>query len=209
MRVFPIKRVAVGQDAQPDDYINPELQQLFTVGNTLIDAKNIPVDELVESNFVHKAWQKAQHIAFDSLSSITVANAAPDYDTFGMSSAFTVDHACILTGSISLPYTINTVNEKNWVLTGTQLIAAYNEAEYKFIIHHKFGIFIDGIKVAETDNIGTGIASCVHLPFYAPISPGTHTIEVKVKLPQGSVLSSSTQFVPGAYGYAMLYSRYR
>lgn len=208
-RIFPIKRVVTGQDAQPEDYINPDLQQAFTVGNTMIDGKNIPADELVYSNFAHKAWHAIQHIKFASLDTITVANAAPDYDEFGMSSTFSVDHSCILYGSVSLPYTINGVNEKNWVLSGTQILAAYVQPEYKTIIHHKFGVFIDGIKVAETDNIGTGTASCLHLPFYAPVSTGTHTIEVKVKLPQGSILSVSNQFVPGAYGYAMLYQRYR
>jgi len=208
-RIFPLKRVVAGQDIQPEDYINPDLQQSFTIGNTMLDGKNVPPEELTTANFAHKAWQKAEHIAFDSLDTITVANAAPDYDEFGMSSTFVADHSCLLYGSMTLPYTINSVNEKDWILSSTQIVAAYDQPEYKFVIHHKFGVFIDGIKVAETDNIGTGTASYVHIPFYAPVTSGTHTIELKVKLPQGAVLSATDQFVPGDYGYCMLYLRYR
>ena len=209
MRAYPIKRVTNNQDAQPLDYINPDLQQSFTIGNTLLDNKNVPPEELLTSNYAHKAWAKADHFMCDSLSTITVANAAPDYDEFGMSASFTADHDCIVTGSISLPYAIHAVNEKDWVLSGSQLIASYDEPEYKFIIHHKFGVFVDGIKVAETDNLGTGTQSAVHLPYFAPVKAGTHTIEVKIKLAQGDILGSTDQFVPGAYGYIMMYMRYR
>ena len=71
-RIFPLKRVVAGQDIQPEDYINPDLQQSFTIGNTMLDGKNVPPEELTTANFAHKAWQKAEHIAFDSLDTILV-----------------------------------------------------------------------------------------------------------------------------------------
>lgn len=209
MRVYPHKRLVTTQDLAPSDYLNPDLQELFTTGNTSLDAKNIATTGSLRSqNYELRAWQQAQHISCSSLSTIAVADVTSDYDTFGMDSTFT-SGACIITGSISLAYLINTVNEKDWILTGTKLIAGYDQPEYKFIIHHKFGVFIDGIRVAETDNLGTGSYSSVHLNFYAPVNAGTHTIEVKVKLPQGDVYVSATAFNPDDYGYIFLYGRLR
>lgn len=209
MRIYPQKRLVAGQDLQPADYLNPDIQNCFTVGNGGLDSKNLNEKTLRSADFAFQAWQEVQQVVFDSLSTIAVVNTSTDYDSFGASQPFVANGSGMLYGSVSLPYLLYSIGETQWWSGTSYLTGGYNSNELKFIIHHKFAVFIDGIMVAETDNLGQGVGSGLHLNFYAPIQAGNHTIEIKVKLANGSILASSIQFSPGAYGYGMLQIRKR
>lgn len=209
MRLYPSKRLEAGQDLQPADYLNPDIQNCFTVGNAGLDSKNLNEKTLRSGDFAFQAWQEVLQIAFTSLSSIAVVDTSTDYDSFGASQTFVVNGSGMLYGSVTLPYLIYSIGENQWWTGTSYLTGGYDQNEYKFIIHHKFAVFIDGIMVAETDNIGQGVGSGLHLNFFAPIQAGQHTIEIKVKLANGSILASSIQFTPGAYGYGFLQIRKR
>jgi hypothetical protein len=209
MRLFPHKRLVSGQDLQPSDYLNPDIQDCFTVGNAGLDSKNLNEKTLRSTDFAFQAWQEVQQVIFTSLSSINVVDTSTDYDSFGALQNFTVNGSGMLYGSVTLPYNHFSVGEVQWWSGTTYLTAGYNSNEFKFILHHKFAVLIDGIIVAETDNIGQGTGSGLHLNFFTPIQAGQHSIEIKVKLANGSALASAVQFAPGAYGYGLLHLRKR
>lgn len=211
MRIYPHKKIVTGQDLQPADYLNQDLQQAFTIANGSLDSSNFDSATFINTDYDFQAWQEADHFYFDSgsLSSIAVVDTTTDFDSFGMKTAFTLSGSGIVYGSATLPYQVHSIGETNWWSSATQMVAGYIHNQLEFIIHHKFGVFIDGIKVAETDNIGQGVASGFHLNFCTPLTAGTHTLEIKVKLANGSALASSFEFVPGELGYAWLYLRKR
>lgn len=209
MRIYPQKKLESGQDLQPADYLNPDLQNCFAVGNSGLCSKNLISETLRDGDFAPEAWQECFQIAFESLATIAVVDSSTDFDGFGAKATFTNSGSGMLYGSVSLPYSVYSIGETSWWTGTTYLTAGYNSNEFKFIIHHKFAVLIDGIIVAETDNIGQGVGSGLHINFFAPITPGEHSIEIKVKLANGSVLASATQFEPGAYGYGFIQVRKR
>ncbi len=208
MHNLPHKKYQANQDFQTEDYYNLDLQKAYTIGNNELDTKNIVPESLKYSNFAFQAWHKAQHYGPTGLDTITVAAASSDFDDFGFSGSFTSPEG-IVNGSVTLVYEIYAVQEKNWILSGSQITLGYNSTEFKSNIHHKFAFYVDDIKVSETDYIGEGTFNTLHLPFYAPVGAGTHTFDLRVKLAQGDVLVSANQFVPEDYGYVWFYTRSR
>lgn len=196
-------------DLQPKDYLNAEFQEAYAVGNNSIDSKNILANQLRDTTFANRAWMHLQHYKLTSLTSINVGDVINDYDSFGFKQTITVPDG-IMTGSVTLNYAINSILEKNWMSLTTYLTLGYDNAENKYIIHHKFGIFLDGIMIAETDYLSGASFSTVHLPFYSPVTAGSHVLELKVRLPQGAINASTALFVPDTnYGYLLTQVRRR
>lgn len=209
MRIYPQKRLVAGQDLAPLDYLNPDLQECFTIGNSGLDSKNLNEKTLRSGDFAFQAWQEISQVIFGSMTTIAVVDTSTDFDSFGASGSFTANGSGMLYGSVTIPYLTPSIGETQWWTGTSYLTAGYNSAEFKFILHHKFAVYIDGIVVAETDNMGQGTGSGLHLNFCTPIQAGSHTVEVKVKLANGSTLANSIQFTPGAYGYCLLHIRKR
>jgi len=208
MKLLPIKRFEQF-DIQPKDYLNAEFQAGYALGNTSIDSKNILANTLRHTNFADQAWMFIKHYKLTSLTSIAVTSVINDYDGFGFKQTITVPDG-IMTGSLTLNYQINSIFEKNWILTNTYLVEGYNDDKNKYIIHHKFGVFLDGILISETDNLSGATYNTVHLPFYSPVTAGEHILELRVKLPQGDINAETNIFVPDTnYGYLLCQVRRR
>jgi len=205
MKIFPQHKFLSGEDLQPDTYLNPEFQSVFGVANTQIDSENILVRELQSPQFEQGAWIVAQNLSASGLDTITVVSASEDFISFDCVFPFTSPEG-FLTGGMTLVYSLYSVFEP----TGSTAIdQQYTSAQYRSSNQHSFGLYLDGSIISSTDNIGQGTVSTVNIQFSAPIEAGSHSIEVKIKVPKGTVNVSADVFTPLDYAYCWLMTRRR
>jgi len=206
MKILNPRRFKAGESLQPDAYLMPEFQDSFGIANSQIDSRNIENRVLTTRVFAADAFTTISHLTLDSLSSILVASAVDSFDSFNCSATIDTPEG-FLTGSITLSYLINTVLEP----TDTAVInTGYVQTAFGSTIAHQFALFLDGIVIGQTDNLGEGSYNTCHIPFSTPIEAGTHVLELKVRLPIGRPNNGQTTlFNPSDYAYAWYQVRRR
>jgi len=203
VKVFNPRKFEYGESLQPDAYLNPEFQSAFGVVNGQIDSRNIQEENLSVDVCEGRAWLYADQIIFEDLSSIAYPEADGTFASFNCITTISPPEG-FMTGSISLVYTFYAVDVD--LTNGDALY--YNELRLKTLPTHRFALFLDGMIIGETDNIGTQSRTSCHIPFSTPIESGEHVLELKVQLPAGSIFPLP-EFNPINYAYAWYQVRKR
>jgi len=203
VKVFNPRKFEYGESLQPDAYLNPEFQSAFGVVNGQIDSRNIQEENLSVDVCEARAWLYADQIIFEDLLDIFFPEADGTFASFNCITTINTPEG-FMTGSISLVYAFDSVSSD---LTNGDA-ANYNDTRLKTLPVHRFALFLDGMIIGETDNIGSQEWTSCHIPFSTPIESGEHVLELKVQLPAGSA-APIPEFVPINYAYAWYQVRRR
>lgn len=203
MKVFNPRKFEYGESLQPDAYLNPEFQSAFGVVNGQIDSRNIQEENLSVDVCEARAWLYADQIIFEDLAEIDYADADGTFASFNCITTINTPEG-FMTGSISLAYFFGALD---FDLTNGDA-TNYNDARLKTLPVHRFALFLDGMIIGETDNIGSQQRTSCHIPFSTPIESGEHVLELKVQLPAG-LLIPFPEFSSIDYAYAWYQVRKR